>query len=276
MATPHAQSALTASFSPSLEGNGPPSSSEYNQFVPSALQQEMLAALSHPSVIDALAKRLEIGLQAQWRQVVEAEIAPLKAGLTDQINRLRDQLEELGLILRAVSETTHESAAQIDITLSSMQQQIEMTKVEIAGIRHPNASEDQLSLALFELDAIITATHSATTVILNAAEHIMGLTHGDSSITAKDLATEMNAQVLKIFEACNFQDLTGQRVTKVVETFLKIEEHLNSIIRGLGREAFNHIPVDQGKHASRDGTVLTGPANVGFGTSQQDIDSLFD
>lgn len=169
---------------------------------------------------------------------------------------------------------------QIDQSINDLSTKLEMAKVELAGIRHPNASEDQLAMAMFELDEIITATQSATQVILNAAEKILELTRGQESDVnadaARAIAAEMGDEVTRIFEACNFQDLTGQRITKVVDTFLKIEHHLNTIIKGFGSESFQYIPVDEEAHASRDGTVLTGPSAQNQGTSQSDIDDLFD
>jgi chemotaxis protein CheZ len=193
------------------------------------------------------------------------------------------EMSDMRVQLDAIADRAGAAAAlpeQIDQSISDLSTKLEMAKVELAGIRHPHASEDQLSTAMFELDEIITATQSATQVILNAAEKILDLTLGQkndvNAATSRAIAAEMGDEVTRIFEACNFQDLTGQRITKVVDTFLKIEHHLSTIIKGFGRESFQYIPVGKEAHASQDGTVLTGPAVHNQGTLQSEIDDLFD
>ena len=87
----------------------------------------------------------------------------------------------------------------------------------------------------------------------------------------------MAATITQIFEACNFQDLTGQRLTKVVNTMKFIEERLNRIIDIWGREAMDAIEVE---------AAPTGPDNLNrvidempeerVQISQDEIDKMFD
>src|SRR5260370_18347260 len=42
----------------------------------------------------------------------------------------------------------------------------------------------------------------------------------------KNLSEEIQERVVSIFEACNFQDLTGQRISKVMTTMKFIENHI--------------------------------------------------
>ncbi len=73
-----------------------------------------------------------------------------------------------------------------------------------------------------ELDAVVSGTAQATQRILAAAEEIDQL--ADNLAAAlngrmeQELAQDIADSVLRIFEACNFQDLIGQRVGKVMKT----------------------------------------------------------
>src|SRR5512145_3275358 len=91
---------------------------------------------------------------------------------------------------------------------------IEQTKHEIAALRPKDADDDRLMAVTFELDAIVSATENATQGILEAAEKIEGLTkeiqsHGVDNYVGR-LAEDINETIINIFEACNFQDITGQ------------------------------------------------------------------
>jgi hypothetical protein len=78
-----------------------------------------------------------------------------------------------------------------------------------------------------ELDAVTAGTAQATQKILAAAEEIDQLANSLSAALKgrieQDLAQDISDSVLRIFEACNFQDLIGQRVAKVMKT-LKANE----------------------------------------------------
>ncbi len=82
-----------------------------------------------------------------------------------------------------------------------------------------------------ELDAVTAGTAQATQKILAAAEEIDQLADNLSAALKgrleQELAQDIADSVLRIFEACNFQDLIGQRVAKVMKT-LKVEEALQA------------------------------------------------
>jgi chemotaxis protein CheZ len=73
-----------------------------------------------------------------------------------------------------------------------------------------------------ELDAVTGGTSQATQEILAAAEAIDRLADNLSAAlkgrNEQDLALDISELVLRIFEACNFQDLIGQRVGKVMKS----------------------------------------------------------
>ena len=81
-----------------------------------------------------------------------------------------------------------------------------------------------------ELGAVVGGTEEATQQILEAAEAIDNAATALSSVTSPDqqklLSEEIQERVVSIFEACNFQDLTGQRIKKVMTTMKFIEHHI--------------------------------------------------
>lgn len=60
-------------------------------------------------------------------------------------------------------------------------------------------------------------------MIDNAATALSRITSPDQQ---KLLSEEIQERVVSIFEACNFQDLTGQRIKKVMTTMKFIENHI--------------------------------------------------
>ena len=47
--------------------------------------------------------------------------------------------------------------------------------------------------------------------------------------TSENYVESINDACMRIFEACSFQDITGQRITKVVSTLTYIEERLHGL-----------------------------------------------
>ncbi len=77
-------------------------------------------------------------------------------------------------------------------------------------------------------------------------------------------------------EACSFQDLTGQRITKVVGSMKFVEERVNAMAELCGRNEVQAL-TDQWELPQQidDGAALEGPQRAGQGISQDEIDQLF-
>jgi chemotaxis protein CheZ len=145
-----------------------------------------------------------------------------------------------------------------------------------------------LPKATDELDTIVQATAEATKRIMDAAEKVSGVASELSDPQASDL---MNA-VTSIYEACSFQDITGQRIAKVVTTLKVIVQRIERMVASLNGKPVEADGADQVPNgwvtgqsaqagidalfgdASKD-LLLHGPAAKGQGTSQADIDALF-
>jgi chemotaxis protein CheZ len=87
----------------------------------------------------------------------------------------------------------------------------------------------------------------------------------------------MTEHITKLFEACSFQDLTGQRITKVVKTIDFIEDRIETMQVIWGRKDIEKIPVpDNDLDKKDDGLVLHGPSDAAGGAiSQDEVDKLF-
>jgi chemotaxis protein CheZ len=132
-----------------------------------------------------------------------------------------------------------------------------------------------------QLDAVVAGTERATQQILEAAEGIDEAANTLSAALKSEqehaLATDIRDHVVRIFEACNFQDLTGQRISKVLATLQFVE---NSVARMMeiwgGHEVI--IGYADARVAERsDKKLVNGPKLDGEAghASQQEIDAMF-
>ena len=153
----------------------------------------------------------------------------------------------------------------------------------LAAIADLKAEIAELKRAAPELSAVVDGTENATEAILSAAENIEQLASNlAAAITDEsmnNMACDVQDHVVKIFEACNFQDLTGQRVSKVITSFKLIEERVHHMMEIWGGiDSFADIEPDSPSEGEGDKALLNGPALAGDidVASQDDIDALFD
>lgn len=173
-------------------------------------------------------------------------------------------------------------AAKLKGELDLIQDAIIRTKQEIATVHVTGFEGPEMARVTNELDAIVGGTESATDTILSNAEEIDQLA---STLAARlkdeqnqQLVQDMQERVIKIFEACNFQDLTGQRITKVVGTLKFIETHIVRMMEIWGGiDAFKEIEAEKPAERAGDAKLLNGPKIAGETghASQDDIDALF-
>ena len=147
---------------------------------------------------------------------------------------------------------------------------------EISSIKPEDGGDNRIMAATEELDAIVTSTERATTDILSAAEVINDvadkLAEGGASA---DLCDQIVTQSVNIMTACSFQDITGQRTTKVVQVLRYLEQRVNSMMAIWSAEN-NGDPAEADPADTRpDGHLLNGPQFEGEGVSQGDVDAMF-
>ena len=107
---------------------------------------------------------------------------------------------------------------------------IQKARDEISGLQPNDIKDSRIPGASMELDAVVRDTERATETIMSEAEALMAADPKDLEL----YKAEVNAAMLRIFEACSFQDLTGQRVNKVISTLRHIEERVSKFAGALG------------------------------------------
>jgi len=144
---------------------------------------------------------------------------------------------------------------------------IARARSEIARLRPHELKTDRLPRAGKELDTIVKETEGATNEIMAAAEEIMAADASDSDA----FKTLVDNNCLRIFEACSFQDITGQRIRKVVSTLSHIEDRLEGLLRIMGPDVHD-APTDN--QPSGDAKLLHGPQLHGDGIAQATVDEI--
>ena len=235
-------------------------------------------------------------LKAQADKAGPAKAAgPASAEVMGALDEIKEQLRALTHLVKGeeppppeakaaqAEEVFQQKAAEVSMLkteLRALAVCIEQTKVEIAALKPADLADDRLMVVASELDAIVSSTEGATQTILTAAEKIESLTsemksHGVDSYVAR-LAEDINETVIQIFEACNFQDITGQRITKVVRTLKYIEARITAMIDIWGPDNIAEIiPKTYDVETNDETKLLNGPALENQGISQDDIDKLF-
>ncbi|WP_208977785.1 protein phosphatase CheZ [Labrenzia sp. 011] len=155
--------------------------------------------------------------------------------------------------------------------LTAIARQITRMKEEISQLRANDMTTSKIPDAGRELDAIVEATENATNTIMETAEEIMGADTSDP-VAYQELVSN---KMINIFEACTFQDITGQRISKVVETLRFIDERVSSFISQLRiPEDLEAAMEESADERRKRELILHGPQHTGEGVSQDDIDAL--
>jgi chemotaxis protein CheZ len=160
-------------------------------------------------------------------------------------------------------------------------QYIQRLRVEIAGIANQRDEQTAFDSMADRLDAIVASTAEATDSILAAMEDIDGAVdelRGQSDPEKIEaLCDRISEKTMGAMEACSFQDLTGQRVNKVVASLKFVEERVNAMADLCGRAEIESIDDDVPAPPQQmdDGIALDGPQRAGEAVSQDEIDKLF-
>ncbi len=156
---------------------------------------------------------------------------------------------------------------------------IQRIRRELASIRTPgHEDDDHFAKMSDQLDAIVEATEDATNSIMSNAEEIEDMVGKVKARVADPeahaLLDQVSDRVNAMFEACSFQDLTGQRVTKVVRSLKFVEERVNTLIRMWGKEELAKVVVDI-QETDPDKALLNGPQRKGQAVTQDFVDEMF-
>ena len=145
---------------------------------------------------------------------------------------------------------------------------IACAKAEIAALRFDDITDNHIPFATDELDAIVEHTATATNAILTCCETLDDVAGGLSG----EPAAKLQDATTRIYEACGFQDITGQRITKVVATLKAIETKVAQIVRTFGGSVPE--PVAEARAKPEEVTLENGPQLPTAAMDQTDIDRL--
>ena len=171
------------------------------------------------------------------------------------------------------------TASSMDVLrreLETMAASIAQTRKEIASIKPEGPGNNRIVTATEELDHVVKSTEKAAAEILSSAERVLAIAQELKDKGINDpLCNELEEQGTNLLMACSFQDLTGQRMTKVVNTLRYLETRVNAMIEIWGITAQDADKLVQMHiEAKPDAHLLNGPAKDGEGVAQDDIDRL--
>lgn len=190
----------------------------------------------------------------------------------------RDEIAEVVSSLLATMEgDLSDDNLKLYAELEALAKYITTAKSEIAALRPDEITAQHLPKATDELDAIVGATEEATNAILGAMEGLENL----AGELPPEFGEKVSDAVTQVYEACNFQDITGQRITKVVRALKHIEEKVDALVAAFGDEITKYKkahpdaeekPVEDQKPTDAD--LLNGPQLPDDASKQAEIDAL--
>ena len=176
----------------------------------------------------------------------------------------RFELEDIDIIIR---EIMHEISHFVTEQESYIFHEMKAIETDICALKEgaKDISDNSVEQAKLELSAVVESTEKATNDILDSAEIMQkDLEH----IHDPALKERISEQLTQIIMACHFQDLTGQRLNKVVNTLILIEERVGKILCQFGRR--------EERKEKTDEQLMNGPQLANDAPTQEDIDRLFD
>ena len=237
------------------------------------MSAEPMADLSAETQVETIEPDVDTDAATRRHHEVMTEIRALRAVITptDEAQRVLDTYQ-----------TQLAEMQKLKGELVIIHNAISRTKQEIATLHVTGFHGQQMSRMTHELDAVVDGTEQATQTILSMVEEIdqiaSTLIESAPNEAEREVGRNIQERVVKVFEACNFQDITGQRISKVVNTWKFIEGHVGQMmdIWG-GLDAFKEFIPEAPPEPEGDDALLNGPKleeDVGH-VSQDDIDALF-
>jgi chemotaxis protein CheZ len=210
--------------------------------------------------------------------------ARLGHSLLKSIVELKQQKREISLedLGEAFEQIASGFSKQSGATEQFMHQEIAKlakyindAKTEIFSITTNNNNEPAIVDASAHLDEVIKHTETATNSIMDAVDVIQnaaGTIGGEAQQSITDAA-------MRIYEACNFQDVTGQRIRKVIKLLENIEDRIGKLNALFGNEVPAMPTAKDGSNVitmpTDDKALMNGPQLSSNAVSQDDIDALF-
>lgn len=224
----------------------------------------------------------DAGAQSFMMGIAEA-LDALRAELRGDIAALLDQ--KIGVSGLPSAKPREGMTAEQELHLlrqeiASLSTTIERTKKELASLYQTSKDNKRIDVMRDELGAIVKDTESATSTILENMEAVDEVAQliktkaGTAEI--KEAADAILDRVVKVFETCNFQDLTGQRINKVVNTMKLIEEKVTNLVGIWGTDALAaYKPTQEVKGQDQLDKTLATTTKSDSRVTQADVDKMF-
>lgn len=226
------------------------------------------------------------GLDTVLTEVIQKEVSQV---LAESLSRA---LKE-GAFFRKVNEDMREGLERIYGEIREARRE--------AGQRPRGGPEtgELISEASDQLDAILRSTEDATVRIMDIVEQHQEMVRASGELLAafrtggarKDAVEELirqneahQAHLMEIMTALSFQDLTGQRIKKIIQALKRIEEIVFSVYVSTGLKVRRHEQTPERDAGEIDqeaaktvealkggGSELKGPQD---GAAQSDVDDL--
>jgi len=158
---------------------------------------------------------------------------------------------------------------------------VQRVRLEIAALNRAGDGEDKFVTMGQQLDGIVEATMDATETIMEAVETNANTVHELRNLVTDEQQLALLDRLLEnnntVFEACAFQDLTGQRITKIIKSVSYVEDRVSALREIWGPEEIEKAEAElQMDDRTEDEKLLHGPQMKAEAISQDEIDKLFD
>lgn len=206
---------------------------------------------------------------------VEDRIEHVKENFDDKIS-VDEVTKVVSEVMSSITGDVAVDSMHLKDELKDLLSHIDQAKAEIAALRPKEYGTRKIPEASNELEAIVQGTEVAAQKIMDAADEL-----GEIAEKCDD---ETNARLVEIstdlFEASGFQDITGQRVTKVVTTLSHLEEKLSALADAIGDndvdDQLSDDDMEKDYDAMSNEDFLHGPQLENEAQDQAAIDALFD
>ncbi len=157
---------------------------------------------------------------------------------------------------------------------------IDKVRMEVAALNQGEKESDRFQAMSKQLDGILEATTDASDKIMSAVEKNNAAIEKLQALVSDDKQSAVIEEIIdgqnEIFEACAFQDLTGQRVTQLSKSVEYVEERVASLHELWGKDELDKIELEPEKELTEDEKLLNGPQAKAEALNQADIDAMFD
>lgn len=203
-------------------------------------------------------------------------------------------IEDVGALLQSMAGVLQPEQSPAELFLrheiEKIANYIHDARRELAELSPPppqpaeDGKESAPAGASQELDAVLRATEKAASTIMDAADEIQSIAGNMGSDPKSAQLLDISA---RIYEACTFQDLTGQRLVKVLDKLNHTDEKITRLVALFSNPKSLHDAVEgkngtasghakgRKKAARPDEHLMNGPQLPGHTPTQAEIDAMF-